>query len=190
MRFIPPNSRNTSVLIVLLLIFLGIGALFFLRKDIQETQQPTVSEQDGVQRSDGIVQPPEVTPGVYQETPLQKVEISETEEKEPLSVSSLWHRVSGNPAEDCSNHIFEGKVSIHGWYEWRTDYVDKKWLLVVNKSDETKLISGFKGSLAFNLKGSTPQLDKLLKKATAEKPIALTVKKLGYYCEGMPWLEL
>lgn len=190
MRFLILNRRNASILIVSLLISLGVGALFFLRKNVRETQQSTVSEQDGVQRSDGIVQPPEVAPRVYQETPLQKVEISETEEKGPLSVSSLWYRVGGNSAEDCSNHVYEGKVSIHGWYEWRTDYADEKWLLVVSKSDEAKLITGFKGSLAFNLKGSTPQLDKSLKKATAEKPITLTVKKLGYYCEGMPWLGL
>ncbi len=107
-----------------------------------------------------------------------------------FKVSGLWRRVGGDPKEDCSDHIYEGKVVVRGWYEWRMNYVERDWMLVVDESDESRLITGFPRLLSFKLRNVSPELEESLKNATPNKPVSLTVKKLGYYCEGSPWLEL
>lgn len=107
-----------------------------------------------------------------------------------FGVSGLWRRVSGDPKEDCSDHVYEGGVAVRGWYEWRMNYVERDWMLVVDKSDESKLITGFPRALSFKLRSVPPELEESLKNAMPNNPVSLTVKKIGYSCEGSPWLEL
>lgn len=107
-----------------------------------------------------------------------------------IVVSKRWHLVSGDSKDSCTRPTYEGSVVIRGWYEWRTNYVGKEWMLVVNKADESKLVTGFPWSLSFKLNNASPELEEELKNATPDKPVSLTVKKLGYYCEGSPWLDL
>ena len=104
------------------------------------------------------------------------------------NIFSEWKLISGDPQNSCSRPKYSGEVSIRGWYEWKTNYTSKQWVLHVYPEDKEKLIDGYKGF--YSLINVSDSLAEKLKEANKENPVSITVKELGYYCEGLPWLEL
>lgn len=107
-----------------------------------------------------------------------------------IIVSKSWRRVSGDPKEDCSEHVFEGKVTVGGWYEWRQNYVGREWMLVLREGDERKIVTSWPWQVSFSLSGASPELIEQLKNAGPVRPIMLDIKRFGFYCEGSPWVSL
>jgi hypothetical protein len=102
--------------------------------------------------------------------------------------SGRWKLIGGDPNENCSKVLYSGKIKIRGWYEWRSTYGNKDWVLSVDNRDMNKLLPNWSGY--YSLSNASELLVSQLKNASKENPLTITVNELGFYCEGLPWLKL
>ena len=114
--------------------------------------------------------------------------ISDSLDNFKLPYSAQWKLIGGDPKENCAKVQYAGNIKIRGWYEWRTTYVNKDWVLSINKGDTNKLLPNWSGH--YSLLNVSDSLAIQLKNASKEIPLIITVKGLGFYCEGLPWLSL
>lgn len=107
-----------------------------------------------------------------------------------------WELVSGDPNDTCTGPTYNGEVQIHGWYEWKQNYVEEEWMLHLTDEDAHKMPSdllaseyfgdGFIASPYVKLQDASAELEEELKAASADDPMALTIKGFRTYCEGYP----
>ncbi len=101
-----------------------------------------------------------------------------------------WKLTSGDPNQDCSAVEYSGEVEVDAWFEWRNSYVEKEWMLAVADNDRPKLLLGWPWKPYFTVSDISDKLRAKLMAASPEKPAKVTVKKMHYYCEGAPWLDI
>lgn len=101
-----------------------------------------------------------------------------------------WKLTGGDPDQDCSTVEYSGEVEIDTWFEWRNSYVEKAWMLAVADNDRPKLLLGWPWKPYFSVSDISDKLRAKLMAASPEKPAKVVVKKMRYYCEGAPWLDI
>lgn len=137
------------------------------------------------------------------QTPAQQTTITQPVERttqtitpisQPTEVTTNWKLISGSGNKDdaCTNPIYEGNVSVKGWYEM-AGYLGKEWMLAIADADVNKLPAYFyNGDKTKNvnhfvkLKDATPELEQRLKNASKEKPEIIILRGYDTYCEGAP----
>lgn len=107
-----------------------------------------------------------------------------------IRVGDDWKLTSGNPHQNCSQVEYSGEVKVKSWLEWRTNYVEKSWLLAVAKDDSPKLLLGGSQRPYFNVQNLSEKLRTELMNASVDYPVTVIVKKISYYCEGRPSVEI
>jgi hypothetical protein len=110
--------------------------------------------------------------------------------KDKITVPSHWQLKSGNPKTDCSVVTYLGETEIRAWLEWRTNYVEKEWMLHVDKNDVSKLVSSWPWFPYFAFDGVSESVLEKLGTTNEKTPATLIVKGISYYCEGSPRLIL
>jgi len=114
---------------------------------------------------------------------------------------NYWELVGGNPTDTCSSPTYNGKATVHGWYEWDYVYVEKSWVLRISPEDAKKLpIKEILGGTAFYeeiikkpafvLTDAPAKLQAELKQASPENPVELKLQGFRMYCEGAPMVSL
>ena len=101
-----------------------------------------------------------------------------------------WKLVGGDPQQNCSKAVYSGEVEVRAWLEWRTNYVEKDWVLAVADEDRPKLLLGWPWKPYFSVPDISDDLRVKLMAASSDNPLTVTVKKMSYYCEGQPWLDI
>ena len=119
-------------------------------------------------------------------------EFSDCDISEFSKLQPGWKLVSGNPRQDCSRAVYEGEVAVRGWYEWDYIYVEKDWVFNIVSEDIGKITTdpGNRWYWSYRLADAPKDLEARLKKASREKPVAVTLKGLSFYCEGIAGASL
>lgn len=111
-------------------------------------------------------------------------------DKGDISVASDWKLTAGNPNQDCSSVEYSGKEEVDAWLEWRTNYVEKTWLLAIAENDRPKLLLNWPWKPYFNITDLSGELRSKLMTASEKNPVKVTVRKISHYCEGQPSLGI
>jgi hypothetical protein len=115
--------------------------------------------------------------------------VTSTNNKNYQAPNSLqWALISGDPGENCSRVLFSGKAVVYGWYEWGKNYAQKDWVLAIKKEDRGSLLPYWSGY--YKLTNAPDSLNMQLKKANEENPVRIIIRKMGFYCEGLPSVSL
>lgn len=101
-----------------------------------------------------------------------------------------WKLTSGDPDQNCSEVTYSGEVEVDAWLEWRNSYVQKDWMLAVADYDRPRLLLGWPWKPYFSVSGISDKLRAKLMAASPDKPVKVIVKKIHYYCEGAPSLDI
>ena len=129
--------------------------------------------------------------GLETEIPKSMLEDCIKYEKDgEIRAADGWELTKGDPSNDCSAVTYSGEVEIDAWFEWRNSYVEKTWMLAVTDDDRPKLLLGWPWKPYFSVPDISDKLRAKLMAASPEKPAKVTVKKMHYYCEGAPWLDI
>lgn len=122
------------------------------------------------------------------EQPVQTI----TPISQPTEITTNWKLISGNKDDSCTNPVYEGNVSVKGWYEM-AGYLGKEWMLAIADADVNKLPAYFynedktKNVNRFvKLNDATLELEQRLKNASKEKPEIIILRGYNIYCEGSP----
>jgi type II secretory pathway pseudopilin PulG len=166
---------NLRSAVLVIIIIASTAALFLvlasnqLREKIQKSQESIADYQKKISRVATV-----------------------NEEKNLTAASGGWKIVSGNADDICSIPVYEGTVRIRGWYVYDLNYEKKKeWLLRIADEDTNKLPLFEQNRnredfhLRVKLEKISPETEDLLKKASAENPVEITITRYLAYCEGV-----
>jgi|GEM_PF-1097985 len=117
----------------------------------------------------------------------------------PTSNDTGWKLISGVIGDSCSGVVYDGRVTVKGWYVMDTDYVEKEWMLKIADSDMNKFPEAFFGGVKdaahnanqkLKLVDAPHELQKELRESTKENPKQITLKGYYLYCEGFPVVSI
>jgi hypothetical protein len=183
--------RKQASIIFVVLIVIGVAALYFSNKNGDQT----IGVQSQVAPQVKVVDKPD-----YTQTNTQPEQATTTPEQtidpeKDLTDYKLWKLVHGDALDTCTTPTFTGKVSLRGYYgEIKlypgVDYGDAPaWAFFVIPDDIKRLpmpqiYTDKPEYAAFIVSNPTPALVTKWKAASVDNPATIVVTKFSQYCEG------
>lgn len=189
--------RKQASIIFVVLIVIGVAALYFANKNGDQTTEMESQIPSQVK----VVDKPD-----YSQTNTQPEQATTSNTSEQVTVDKVkvntkdWKLISGDANDTCTTPTFEGLASVRGFYMQDYTYPGPPegklfWAFAILPEDADKMpIDGIvnqqSGYIEVGIQNATKTLEAQWKKATKDHPATIDLNYFSTYCEGIPSVKI